>query len=315
MIAVLGAFDGFHKGHALLLERARAIALPLDLDWGAITFDPHPGLFMGTISTTLFTRRERELIRLFLGVPRIVSLKFNEELARLSPKFFWEFLCDSVDLDGVVVGKDFRFGYRRTGDVVLLEDYCREADVSLVVVDILEHLGVKISSSMIRTHVESGQCELAAKELGYPYFIWAEVVHGLGRGTQLGFPTANLNIPHTKLLPADGVYAVSVLVRGKWKAAALSIGRNPTFQDVNDVQVEVFVLDYEGNLYEESLPVFFLSRLRPQERFGNVEQLTMQIKADVERCKTICKRSLNLNSAWYSGFLMGYNEILKKLGY
>jgi riboflavin kinase/FMN adenylyltransferase len=315
VIAVLGAFDGFHRGHALLFQRAKALALPLGLEWGAVTFDPHPGLFMKTVNATLFTSRERELIRLFLGVPRIVSLKFDEELAHFPPQHFWEFLRENIVVDGVVVGQDFRFGYRRTGDVALLGQYCREIGASFLSVDILDHLGSKISSSFIRGHVESGQCELAAKELGYPYFIWAEVVHGLGRGKELGFPTANLNVPPQKLLPADGVYAVAVLVKGKWKVGALSVGRNPTFEDVTDVRVEVFILDHEGDLYEESLPVFFLSRLRPQMKFKNAEQLVMQIDADTKRVRTVFRRSFELHPEWYSGFLIGYVEILTLLGY
>jgi riboflavin kinase/FMN adenylyltransferase len=315
MIAVLGAFDGFHRGHALLFERAKALALPLNLEWGAVTFDPHPGLFMKAIAATLFTSRERELIRIFLGIPRIVALRFNEDLVHFSPQLFWDFLRENIVVDGVVVGRDFRFGYRRTGDVALLERYCREIDASFLSVDILEHFGSKISSSAIRGHVESGQCELAAKELGYPYFIWAEVVHGLGRGKELGFPTANLNVPSWKLLPADGVYAVAVLAKGKWKVGALSVGKNPTFQDVADVRVEVFILDYEGDLYEESLPVFFLSRLRPQMRFKDAEQLVMQIDADTKRVRTVFRRSFELHPEWYSGFLIGYVEVLTLLGY
>lgn len=315
MIAVLGAFDGFHRGHALLFDRAKTLARPLNLEWGAVTFDPHPGLFMKAINATLFTSRERELIRIFLGIPRIVALRFDEELARFSPRLFWEFLGENIVVDGVVVGQDFRFGYRRTGDVALLEQYCHEIDASFLAVDIVEHLGSKISSSAIRGHVESGECELAAKELGYPYFIWAEVVHGLGRGKDLGFPTANLNVPSWKLLPADGVYAVSVLVKGKWKVGALSVGKNPTFHDVTDIRVEVFILDYEGDLYEESLPVFFLSRLRPQVEFKNAEQLAMQIEADTKRVRTVFRRSFELHPEWYSGFLIGYVEILTLLGY
>ena len=285
MIAVLGAFDGFHRGHASLFERAREQARLLNLEWGAVTFDPHPGLFIGTMKAALFTSREREAIRAFLGIPQVVSLKFDEELAHFSPPQFWEFLRGSVEVDGVVIGMDFRFGYRRTGDAALLEQYCREAGVNFLAVDILDYLGSKISSSAVREHVEAGECEPAAKKLGYPYFIWAEIIHGLGRGKSLGYPTANLKIPPQKLIPPDGVYAVAALVKGQWKAGALSIGKNPTFGDVADVQVELFVLDYEGDLYGSGLPVFFLSRLRPQICFDNAEQLVLQVDADVKRTR------------------------------
>jgi riboflavin kinase/FMN adenylyltransferase len=284
MIAVLGAFDGFHRGHALLLERAKEMAPSRD-DVGVVTFNPHPGLFFGTLKATLFTSGELELIRLFLGVPRTVELKFDAALAGLSPRLFWDFLRERVPIEGVVVGRDFRFAANRSGDVNLLELFCRESAIPFCAVDILKHLNVKISSSSVRAHVSAGRCGPAAEELGYPYFIHAGVVRGLTRGRSLGFPTANLDVPGTKLLPADGVYSTAVLVKGQWRPGALSVGKNPTFQDVSGTRVEVFLVDYEGGLYEESLLVFFLSRLRPQERFENAEQLARQIAADVEETK------------------------------
>ena len=148
-------------------------------------------------------------------------------------------------------------------------------------------------------------------ELGYPWFIWSKVVHGEGRGTGLGFPTANLDVPKTKLLPEDGVYAAAVPVAGGWKPGALSVGINPTFGNVGELRVEVFILDYSGNLYETNLPVFFLSRLRPQVRFCDSEQLTLQIGADVRRSRTIFNRSFEANPIWYEKFGAGYAELQK----
>jgi riboflavin kinase/FMN adenylyltransferase len=258
---------------------------------------------MGTLKAALFTPKERELTRLFLGIPKIVSLRFDEELARLSPPLFWEYLRGSVQLDGVVVGRDFRFGYRRTGDVELLEGYCRQAGLPFLAVDVLGRAEGKISSSTIRANVEVGHCELAARDLGYPYFLWGEVVHGLGRGRVLGFPTANLRVAPRKLLPADGVYAVAALVSGEWRAGALSIGKNPTFDDVPDTRVELFVLDYEGDLYEADIPVFFLSHLRPQIRFEDTEQLVLQINADVRRARSTFVRRFKAGGDWYAQVL------------
>ncbi|MDR1733139.1 MAG: riboflavin biosynthesis protein RibF [Synergistaceae bacterium] len=315
MIVVLGSFDGFHRGHALLFKHAGELASSRNRDWGVITFDPHPGLFRHELSATLFTLRERELIRRFLGVPHIVNLKFDDELVHFSPRQFWNFLNDVVEVDGIVVGEDYRFGYRRTGDVPLLEEYCREKGIPFLPVAALTSRGVRISSSLIRSQIDAGDCESAARYLGYPWFLWGDVVHGFGRGRELGFPTANLNVPGAKLLPAEGVYAVAVPVGGQWKAGALSIGKNPTFDDLDDVRVEVFILSYEGSLYEASLPVFFLSRLRRQERFSDPGALSLQIQADVDRSRTIFDRSLAAKPDCYGGFLMGYTEILKKLGY
>ena len=306
MIAVLWAFDGFHKGHARLFERAREMAAPLGLEWGGVTFDPTPEFYMGTVEKNLFTRHERELIRLFLGIPKLTALKFDDELARFSPERFWEYLREQIPVDGIVVGRDFRFGCRRAGDARLLEQYCRKAGIPFLSVDLLLHMGVKISSSAIRGEVEAGRCEPAAKELGYPYFILAKVGHGLKRGRKLGFPTANLDVPGIKLLPPDGGYAAAVLVKGMWRAGAFSIGRNPTFNDTSGVKAEVFVLDYDGDLYGDNLLVFFLSRLSPQEQFKDVSRLITRITEDVERSRMVFKRDFEPYLDEYSGFVSGY---------
>jgi len=310
MIAVLGAFDGFHRGHAYLFERAKEAAVFLGLEWGGVTFDSLPGLYMGMVEKALFTLRERELIRLFLGIPKLVVLKFDDELAHFPPDRFWEYLRAQIAVDGIVVGRDFRFGYRRIGDAQLLERYCRATGVFFLSVDLLQHMGAKISSSFIRSEVEAGKCEPAAKELAYPYFMIAKVGHGSGRGRKLGFPTANLEVPATKIIPPDGVYAVAVLVNGKWKAGALSIGKNPTFGDVSEVRIEVFVLDYEGDLYDDSLLVFFLSRLRPLERFKDASQLALQIGADAERARMTFKLNFEAHTDNYLGFMAGYAKIM-----
>jgi riboflavin kinase/FMN adenylyltransferase len=310
MIVVLGAFDGFHRGHALLLERARDLAFSLGNGWGVVAFDPHPGLFLGTVNETLFTPGEWELSRLFLGVPHVARLRFDETLTRLSPRLFWNFLRESVEIDGVVVGEDFRFGFRREGDAALLESFCRENSLPFLSVDLLRHFGQKISSSSIRAHAAAGRCERAAEELGYPYFVWSEVVHGLARGRTLGVPTANLDAPRMreqrKLLPAEGVYAVAVLAEGRLRPGALSIGMNPTFEDVPDIRAEVFILDYEpdreGSLYGKKTLVFFLSRLRPQRRFENAALLVRQIEADIVAARSAFGRKIGVFD-WRAGFL------------
>lgn len=303
MIAVLGAFDGFHKGHALLLEYACSCAHIRGQKWGAVTFDPHPGVFMGSIKDTLFTAQEREWIRLMLQIPELISLKFNQQLADFSPLEFWKYLRDQIFIEGIVVGKDFRFGHDRVGDVSLLELYCQSDNIPFAALDILEYQGTKISSSLLRSHIQAGNCALVEIELGYPYFIWAEVVHGLGRGTKLGFPTANLKIPSDKLLPPEGVYAVSVFIDEAWHPGALSIGKNPTFQDIEAVSVEVFILNYRGDFYGSHLPVFFLERLRSQKKYDQPEELIKQISDDVESCRLVFKETFDkAEPSWSKSF-------------
>ncbi|MDR1741247.1 MAG: bifunctional riboflavin kinase/FMN adenylyltransferase [Synergistaceae bacterium] len=292
MIAVLGAFDGIHRGHAVLLRRAAS----LSDDWGIVTFDPHPGVFLGTMDAVLFTAQESRTIRAALGVPRTVLLRFDDAMARLSPSEFWAFLRSHAEIDGVVIGRDFRFGFGRTGDAALMEAFCRASALPCEVCDLVAgDEEEKISSTAIRGCVSAGRCEDAAALLGYPYFISAEVVHGDERGRSLGFPTANLNVRpgglrpgghDAKLLPAEGVYSAAAAVSSEctgctgWVAGALSVGRNPTFAGA-EVRAEAFLLDFSGDLYGTTLTVFLLSRLRGQTRFDGPEALKRQIERDV----------------------------------
>lgn len=309
MILVIGAFDGFHRGHVRLLERARSMACSLGTDWGVLTFFPHPGVFMGAMRSTLFTPRELELIRRVLNVPYLLRISFDDRLRNLVPRAFWRELRRMVDVEGIVVGKDFRFGHGGEGTVSLLEAFCREDGLSFGVEELLERDGAKLSSSSIRARVEAGDVSGAAKDLGYPWFLWTDVLHGHGRGRRMGFPTANLNIGGERTLPAPGVYAVALIAGGRWRCGALSIGRNPTFDDVRELRSEVFVLDFEGDLYGEDLPVFFLERLRPERHFPDAERLTAQIASDVERCRTIYDGRMESEPTLFASFFRHFTEM------
>ena len=143
----------------------------------------------------------------------------------------------------------------------------------------------------------------AAADLGYPWFLRTDVLHGDERGRKLGYPTANLNIGGPRTLPADGVYAVSLIARGRWRCGALSVGRNPTFGDVHERRAEVFVLDFEGDLYGVELAVFFLERLRPERRFSDAARLTEQIAADVARCRAVYEERMSADPELFEAFL------------
>ena len=304
MILVLGAFDGFHRGHVRLLDRARSMARSLGTDWGVATFSPHPGLVLGTMRSTLFTSGEWELIRCVLGIPHLIVLPFDERLRNLAPRDFWVELKRLADVEGVVVGRDFRFGFEGKGSASLLEAFCREEGAAFFAEDLLEREGGgKISSSEIRGRVRRGDVSGAAADLGYPWFLRTDVLHGDERGRKLGYPTANLNIGGPRTLPADGVYAVSLIVRGRWRCGALSVGRNPTFGDVHERRAEVFVLDFEGDLYGAELAVFFLERLRPERRFSDAARLTEQIAADVARCRAVYEERMSAAPELFEAFL------------
>lgn len=290
MIIALGAFDGFHRGHAFLFERARSAARDMNKDWGVVTFEPHPGIFIGTIKKTLFSRKELFLISKLLDVPNLITLEFTERLRSFSALEFWQNLNRIIKVDGVVVGKDFRFGLKQQGDFKTLETFCEDEGLFFEAVDLLKYNGKKISSTTIREHIERGNCPQAAYELGYPWFFYGNVISGNGRGKKLGFPTANLKVSNDRILPPNGVYSVILSIDGEWKCGALSIGRNPTFNDVKELRIEVYILDFQGDLYGKTLPVFFLEHIRQEVQFESADDLTAQLVRDVNRCRAICNQ-------------------------
>ncbi|MBQ9528473.1 MAG: riboflavin biosynthesis protein RibF [Fretibacterium sp.] len=300
MIITIGAFDGFHRGHACLLEEARCLSAPAGASWGAVTFHPHPGVFLGFLRATLFTEQERELIRRLLGIPHLIPLQFDRALQELSPEAFWRRLKEAfrrhgMKIDGVVMGRDFRFGLGQEGTVEALSALCRAEGLPAVILDLLEHGQTRYSSTEARGAVASGDVRQAAEVLGYPWFLWSRVVHGDQRGRTLGFPTANLELCDGKVQPAPGVYAAALPLEGRWHAGALSVGNNPTFGGVHETRAELFVLDFKGDLYGDSLPVLLLDRLRPIQRFTDGQSLAGQIARDVAQCRELCRGELD---AW-----------------
>ena len=307
MIITIGAFDGFHRGHACLLEEARRLAALAGKSWGAVTFHPHPGVFLGFLGATLFTEQERELIRRLLNVPHLAILQFDQALQELSPEAFWHRLKEAfcrhgMKIGGVVMGRDFRFGLGQEGTVEALSMLCQAEGLPAGVLDLLEHGQTRYSSTEARQAVASGDVRRAAEVLGYPWFLWSRVVHGDQRGRTLGFPTANLELCDGKVQPAPGVYAAALPLEGRWHAGALSVGDNPTFGDVHETRAELFVLDFKGDLYDDALPVLLLDRLRPIQRFPNGEALARQIERDVAQCRELCQGELDVRPELFASF-------------
>ena len=307
MIITIGAFDGFHRGHARLLEEARRLAGSTGDSWGAVTFQPHPGIFLGGLEATLFTARERELIRRLLTIPHLFILRFDRALQELAPKAFWRalkatFALHEMEVSGVVMGRDFRFGLNQKGTVEDLEAFCREDGLPVVTLNLLEHGEARYSSTEARQAITTGNVRQADEVLGYPWFLWSQVVHGNQRGRTLGFPTANLALPKGQAAPASGVYAAVLCIGGRWHTGALSVGDNPTFGDVHEMRAEIFILDFQGDLYDSSLPVLLLDRLRPLQRFPDGPSLTRQIERDVSRCRETGRTELAARPELFASF-------------
>lgn len=264
----IGTFDGAHLGHLRVIDAARAARLRT----AVVTFDPHPRAVLGR-EVELLTTLERRL-ELFeaAGVDDVVVLEFDETLANLEPTEFAELILRGMGAEVVAAGETFRFGRDRQGDLTLLE----QLGFDVRRVPVLEN----VSSSRIRELLHAGEPERAARLLGRPAEVEGIVVHGDHRGRELGFPTANLDVPPGLLVPPDGVYAG--WTRGR--PAAISIGTNPQFDGV-ERRVEAHLLDFDDDLYDQRLVVEIWSWIRGQMRFESVEALVDQIGADVGRTR------------------------------
>lgn len=283
----LGTFDGVHRGHQAVVAAARRAADRLGASTMAATFHPRPATVVhpGTPSATLsgITERIRMLYR--AGADEVVVMRFTPELAALSAREFVEqVLVDRFGAVAVAVGEDFRFGHDRLGDVEQLRAICTPLGVELEIVTLLDEDGSPISSSRIRGLISEGEMEEAGRLLGRPPSLDGVVAHGDKRGRELGFPTANLAVVPGQRLPAEGVYAGwAVLMPGEHRyPAAISVGRNPHFGDVDDLRIEAHLLDYDGaEIYDRPLRLDFHSMVRGQAVYDSLDALIAQITADV----------------------------------
>ncbi len=289
-VVTIGEFDGVHRGHQWIVEHARHASAQLGLPVVVVTFDPHPDevLRPGSHPPLLCTARRRSLLLADLGVDAVCVIEFTLEFSRLGPdEFVHSVLVDRLHAARVVVGEDSRFGHKAAGDVALLAELGEKYEFTAEGVPLLAENGVTISSSGIRAKLAAGNVAAAQHDLGRPHRVEGVVVRGHQRGRALGFPTANLEtLPHTAI-PADGIYAgwlVRLDVDGaelqRWPAA-ISVGTNPTFDEV-DRTVEAYALDRDDlDLYGDHVGVDFTARLRETLKFGSVDELVAQMRVDV----------------------------------
>jgi riboflavin kinase/FMN adenylyltransferase len=264
----VGTFDGVHRGHVRVIDTARAAGLRT----GVVTFDPHPRAVLGGRVELLATLQRRLELLEQAGVEDALVLRFDERLAALPAAEFAERMLRGIGAETVAAGETFRFGRGRDGDLELLD----RLGFDVRRVPLLEG----VSSSRVRELVHAGETEQAAALLGRPAEVEGIVVRGDGRGRELGFPTANLDLPPDLLVPPDGVYAGWTRDR----RAAVSIGTNPHF-DGTQRRVEAHLLDFDGDLYGQRLVVEIWCPLREQRRFDSLEELVAAIGDDVERTR------------------------------
>lgn len=284
----IGNFDGVHRGHARLVERLIASAKTIGGPAVVFTFDPHPARLLRPDAAPMplvWTERKIEILA-ELGADAVVVYPTSREFLELDARqFFDRIIREKLAAKALVEGPNFYFGHNRSGNVEVLRQFCEEAGLSFEVTAPVEIGGQPVSSSRVRKLIQAGDVAAADELLGRPYRIRGLVVRGAQRGSKLGFPTANVARIDT-LLPPDGIYAGKALVEQTAYPAAISLGTNPTFGE-QSLKVEVFLLDFNGDLYDRPLQVDFITRLRDTIKFDSAQKLIDQMKVDVEQTRKV----------------------------
>lgn len=288
-VATIGFFDGVHVGHRFLIRQVREAAALRGLASAVITFPEHPRAVMHPDfhPELLSTCNEKLELLAQTGIDRCVLLDFTPELAALSARQFMEMLHGQYAIRALVIGYDHRFGHGRSEG---FDDYVRygnELGMEVLPAEAY-HLPASdcplpVCSSSVRRLLREGDVASAARYLGYPYFLNGIVVGGFRMGRRIGYPTANLQVnDECKVIPARGVYAVRVEVDGCIYGGMLNIGCRPTFDNGANATIEAHIFDFKSDIYNHSLRLFFVQRIRSERKFASVEELVAQLHQDAE---------------------------------
>ncbi|WP_288153651.1 bifunctional riboflavin kinase/FAD synthetase [uncultured Sharpea sp.] len=276
-VVAIGFFDGLHLGHQKLIEEVKRVSVKKNYKSAVMTFDQHPLVVLkGEERRYLTSSLDRDRILKKLGIETLFVIHFSSEVASLSPEDFIAQYIIGLHIKHVVVGFDFHFGNKNSGDVHSLEGHDFELSV---VPPVMYDEKVKVSSTLIKSLLHSGHIRDANKLLTRDYAITGEVIHGKARGRLIGFPTANVAIGKYCYL-AKGVYGVEVEVKGKRYKGMANIGMNPTFNDIFEMSLEIYIFDFHEDIYGEIMRVFFKFFERPEERFNDVDDLIKEMQYD-----------------------------------
>lgn len=285
-IYALGFFDGVHIGHGALLKQCHRLAEEAGCAAGAVTFGAHPDTLVHHQTPVLINApRDRELLlRELFSMDTVLTLPFDERMRSMHWEDFLEMLRRDHGAAGFVCGDDFRFGYRGQGNAALLEGYCREQGLPCAVVPEQTLDGIRVSSTYIRSQIETGDMATAVRFLGHPHILRGTVVHGRALGRKLGVPTANLRLIPGMVVPRFGVYACRCLIDGAAYPAVTNVGTRPTVEG-QSVTVEPWILDYTGDLYGREITLEFYYFIRPEKKFPDLEALKAEIRRNAEETR------------------------------
>ena len=287
MMLTIGVFDGVHLGHKYLISQLKEHARQQNLLSGVVTFHQHPLAVLSSQNLPFLTDlATRTSLLKNEGVDAIITLSFTRELAQLSAREFVSLIKKYLRMRGLLVGPDFALGQNREGNINILRTLGQDMNFSVTTIPPIVIDGEVVSSTTIRNALAKGDMEKVINLTGRPFSLHGHIIKGTGRGLELGFPTANLNIEPQQALPADGVYATRAYLDDKVYKSMTNIGKRPTFGGAERI-VEVYILDYHNNLYERELRIDIIKRLRAEKQFDTVQQLEKQIAEDVKQGRAI----------------------------
>lgn len=289
-VVTIGVFDGVHMGHQYLIRELVEKAHSADLLAVVLTFFPHPDVVLRGLSGRYYLTspddRAEQLIK--LGVDYVVTHPFNEETRMMRAADFVDQLIRYLRIKQLWVGADFALGYQREGNVNFLQSQGAAKGFDVHAVELLHRGSDVINSTKIRDALMLGDVDTAAQLLGRPYSVTGEVVHGQKRGRTIGFPTANVGVWESLVIPANGVYAGRVIIDNREVHAVTNIGVRPTFNG-QDVTIETHLLDFRDEIYGKNITVTFEKHLRNEKKFNGLTELIAQIQADVEATRAFFK--------------------------
>ena len=285
----VGKFDGVHRGHHLLAtdiisKKSEGLASCM------ITFTNSPRQVINDDNTPcLITNNERVYMLEQGGLDYLIECPFDERLMNTEASDFIKFLCDNLNMKYMVSGSDFTFGKKGIGNTALLKQLSKEYGFEYKEIQKIQINDRDISSTYIREELKADHIDSVNEMLGYNYFVWGEVIHGAHLGTKIGIPTINITPSASKLVPKFGVYVTTIDFDGRIYHGVTNVGTKPSVSDKNIVGIETHILDYNGDLYGRYVKVTFEAFLRPEMKFGSVEELKQQMAKD----KTIAKEYFN----------------------
>jgi riboflavin kinase / FMN adenylyltransferase len=287
-VLTIGSFDGIHRGHQYLIRQVVERAAQIGAASALVTLHPHPKVVLRPDSPLQYLSTIEERLDLLapLGLDYAVVFPFSLEMSQTRARDFVQMLIDHLHMVEIFCGADFALGYKREGNVAFLRTLGQEKGFAVTVVEPQRFDGEVMSSTHIRQSIAEGDLEAATRSLGRFPSLRGRVIRGDQRGRRLGFPTANLAVTERRLLPADGIYAVRVRVGAQWFGGAASIGIRPTFGGSHRT-VEVYILDFDQDLYDQVIEVQFVKRLRPEMKFDGAAALIAQMEKDVAESREV----------------------------